>query len=53
MVRLFLSVATPALEKSTLLLQAMGYLAEQGERVLYLSAEESLSQVKLQAEIGD
>ena len=28
----------------------MGYLAEQGERVLYLSAEESLSQVKLRAD---
>ena len=40
----------PGIGKSTLLLQAMGYLAEQGERVLYLSAEESLSQVKLRAE---
>ena len=40
----------PGIGKSTLLLQAMGHLAEQGERVLYLSAEESLSQVKLRAE---
>ena len=40
----------PGIGKSALLLQAMGHLADEGERVLYLSAEESLSQVKLRAE---
>ena len=37
----------PGIGKSTLLLQALNYLAEQGEVVLYVSAEESLQQIKL------
>src|SRR5687768_9588994 len=40
----------PGIGKSTLLLQAMGALAKRGERVLYLSAEESGEQVKLRAD---
>ena len=36
----------PGIGKSTLLLQVLGSLASQGERVLYVTAEESASQVK-------
>ncbi len=39
----------PGIGKSTLLLQAMGLLAEH-HRVIYLSAEESLHQVRMRAE---
>ena len=40
----------PGIGKSTLLLQAMGSLVNRGLRCLYLTAEESLRQVKLRAE---
>lgn len=40
----------PGAGKSTLLLQAAGALAERGETVLYVSAEESPGQVRLRAE---
>ena len=40
----------PGIGKSTLLLQAMGTLAAQGLKVLYVSAEESLGQVKMRAD---
>jgi len=39
----------PGIGKSTLLLQTCGFLAERGEKVLYVSGEESLSQVALRA----
>ncbi len=39
----------PGIGKSTLLLQAMGKLAAQGKTVLYMSAEESLQQIKIRA----
>jgi DNA repair protein RadA/Sms len=40
----------PGIGKSTLLLQALGSLAGAGVRGLYVTAEESLAQVKLRAE---
>jgi DNA repair protein RadA/Sms len=40
----------PGIGKSTLLLQAFGALAAQGEAALYVTGEESLHQVKLRAE---
>ena len=40
----------PGIGKSTILLQAMGELAKRGTRVLYLTAEESLQQVKVRAD---
>ncbi|QDU34365.1 hypothetical protein KS4_24330 [Poriferisphaera corsica] len=40
----------PGIGKSTLLLQAAQKLAEQGERVLYVTSEESVQQLKLRAE---
>lgn len=40
----------PGVGKSTLLLEVASRLAKQGKRVLYVSAEESASQVKLRAE---
>ena len=40
----------PGIGKSTLTLQSMGNLAKQGKRVLYVSGEESGSQIKLRAE---
>lgn len=39
----------PGIGKSTLLLQAAAHCATQGKRVLYVAAEESLSQIKLRA----
>ncbi len=39
----------PGIGKSTLLLQVMHYLARRGGKVLYLSAEESIQQIKLRA----
>ena len=40
----------PGIGKSTLVLQSMGHLAKLGENVLYVSGEESGSQIKLRAE---
>ena len=40
----------PGVGKSTLLLEVASRLAKQGKRVLYVSAEESASQVKLRAQ---
>lgn len=40
----------PGIGKSTLLLQAVGALAQSGARALYATAEESLRQVKLRAD---
>lgn len=40
----------PGIGKSTLLLQVCRNLAKQGERVLYISGEESLQQIKIRAE---
>ncbi|WP_125980553.1 DNA repair protein RadA [Loigolactobacillus iwatensis] len=39
----------PGIGKSTLLLQVSGQLSELGERVLYVSGEESASQIKMRA----
>ena len=40
----------PGIGKSTLVLQSMGHLARLGKNVLYVSGEESGSQIKLRAE---
>jgi DNA repair protein RadA/Sms len=40
----------PGMGKSTLLLQALGHMAEQGARCLLVTAEESCAQVRLRAE---
>lgn len=40
----------PGIGKSTILLQAMASLARNGQRVVYLSGEESVAQVRLRAE---
>lgn len=40
----------PGIGKSTLLLQAMGIFAASGHKVLYVSGEESVRQIKLRAE---
>lgn len=40
----------PGIGKSTLVLQSMGHLARRGKKVLYVSGEESGSQIKLRAE---
>ncbi len=40
----------PGIGKSTLLMQALGCMAEAGEKVLYVSGEESSDQLKLRAE---
>ena len=40
----------PGIGKSTLLLQAMGAMAQRGLKTLYVTAEESLRQVKLRAD---
>jgi len=39
----------PGIGKSTLLLQAAAHLARQGQRILYLSGEESLKQVRMRS----
>ncbi|WP_125705125.1 DNA repair protein RadA [Lacticaseibacillus daqingensis] len=39
----------PGIGKSTLLLQVSGYLAQTGGKVLYVSGEESASQIKMRA----
>lgn len=44
----------PGIGKSTLLLQVCRHLAKDGRKVLYISGEESLQQIKLRAErLGD
>jgi DNA repair protein RadA/Sms len=40
----------PGIGKSTLLLQTCGRLSEEGQKVLYISGEESLKQIKLRAD---
>ncbi len=40
----------PGIGKSTLLLQALAALANKGERVIYISGEEAIAQVRLRAE---
>jgi DNA repair protein RadA/Sms len=40
----------PGIGKSTLLLQALAALANRGERVVYISGEEAIAQVRLRAE---
>lgn len=40
----------PGIGKSTLLLQVCGKLSERGHKILYISGEESLSQIKLRAD---
>jgi DNA repair protein RadA/Sms len=40
----------PGIGKSTLLLQAMAALANRGRRVIYVSGEEAIAQVRLRAE---
>ncbi|MGQ0484498.1 MAG: DNA repair protein RadA, partial [Hyphomicrobiales bacterium] len=40
----------PGIGKSTLLLQALAALARQGERVVYVSGEESIAQMRLRAQ---
>ena len=51
---LVLASGDPGIGKSTLLLQMARNLADAGEKVLYISGEESLSQIKLRAlRIGD
>jgi DNA repair protein RadA/Sms len=40
----------PGIGKSTLLLQALAALAERGRRVIYVSGEEAIAQVRLRAE---
>ena len=47
---LVLIAGDPGIGKSTILLQASGKLCEDGKKVLYISAEESASQIKLRAE---
>ncbi len=47
---LVLIAGDPGIGKSTILLQASGKLCEAEKRVLYISAEESASQIKLRAE---
>ncbi len=40
----------PGIGKSTLLLQALASLARQGQRVVYVSGEEAIAQIRLRAE---
>jgi len=47
---LVLIAGDPGIGKSTILLQTSGELCKQSKKVLYVSAEESASQVKLRAE---
>ena len=46
---LILIAGDPGIGKSTILLQTSGELAKQGQKILYVSAEESSSQLKLRA----
>ena len=47
---LVLLAGDPGIGKSTILLQTAGRLCKNGKKVLYISAEESASQIKLRAE---
>lgn len=47
---LVLIAGDPGIGKSTILLQTSGELCKSGKKVLYISAEESASQIKLRAE---
>ena len=47
---LVLIAGDPGIGKSTILLQTSGELCNAGKKVLYISAEESASQIKLRAE---
>lgn len=47
---LVLIAGDPGIGKSTILLQTSGELCKNGKKVLYISAEESASQIKLRAE---
>ena len=47
---LVLIAGDPGIGKSTILLQTSGELCKTGKKVLYISAEESASQIKLRAE---
>ncbi len=47
---LILIAGDPGIGKSTILLQTSGELCKNGKKVLYVSAEESASQIKLRAE---
>ena len=47
---LVLIAGDPGIGKSTILLQTSGTLCNKGKKVLYISAEESASQIKLRAE---
>lgn len=47
---LVLIAGDPGIGKSTILLQTSGALSSSGKKVLYISAEESASQIKLRAE---
>jgi len=47
---LVLIAGDPGIGKSTILLQTSGALSSTGKKVLYISAEESASQIKLRAE---
>ena len=47
---LVLIAGDPGIGKSTILLQTSGQLCDGGKKVLYVSAEESASQIKLRAE---
>ena len=47
---LILLAGDPGIGKSTLLLQTGGELSKQGKKILYISAEESASQVKLRSD---
>lgn len=46
---LVLIAGDPGIGKSTILLQASGELSKNGKKILYVSAEESLNQLKLRA----
>ncbi len=47
---LVLIAGDPGIGKSTILLQTSGLLSKSGKKILYVSAEESASQIKLRAE---
>ena len=47
---LILIAGDPGIGKSTILLQTSGELSEGGKKILYISAEESASQIKLRAQ---